>query len=145
MSLGIVTPNSLQGVGTRLAWRLRDNHRLHISQNYPDGKRMVSKMEKPCVMITFLPTSVEYSKNVFESIVENMGPLDVVIDCIVDTDEETVNRSTYCRDNSTQYICIHIDHEGVFVRGPRVAYLENVNLLRKINRSIYYVGVIEEV
>ena len=116
MSLGIVTPNSLQGVGTRLAWRLRDNHRLHISQNYPDGKRMVSKMEKPRVMITFLPTSVEYSKNVFESIVENMGPLDVVFDCIVDTDEETENRSTYCRDKSTQYIYFHIYHEGVFVR-----------------------------
>jgi len=26
-----------------------------------------------------------------------------------------------------------------------VAYLENKNLLRKINRSIYYVGAIEEV
>jgi 6-phosphogluconate dehydrogenase len=145
MSLGIVTPSSLQAVGTKLAWRLRDHHRLHISQNYPDGKRMVSKMEKPRVMMTFLPMSVEQSKEVFESIVEHMGPLDVVIDCLVDTDEQTISRSTYCRDNSTQYICIHIDREGVFVRGPRVAYLENKNLLRKINRSIYYVGAIEEV
>jgi 6-phosphogluconate dehydrogenase len=145
MSLGIVTPCSLQGIGTRLGWRLREEHRLHISQNYKDAQKMVSRMEKPRVMITFLPACVEDSTRAFESIVEHMGPLDVVLDCILESDENTNSRSSYCQENSTQYMSIRIEHEGVFVRGPRVAYLENLNLLRKINRCIYYVGAIEEV
>lgn len=145
MSLGIVTPCSLQGIGTRLGWRLREEHRLHISQNYKDARKMVSQMEKPRVMITFLPVCVEDSTQAFESIVEHMGPLDIVLDCMLESDEHTSSRSTYCQGNSTQYMSIRIEHEGVFVRGPRVAYLENKNLLRKINRRIYYVGGIEEV
>lgn len=145
MSLGIVTPCSLQGIGTRLGWRLREEHRLHISQNYKDARKMVSQMEKPRVMITFLPVCVEDSTQAFESIVEHMGPLDVVLDCMLESDECTSSRSSYCQENSTQYMSIRIEHEGVFVRGPRVAYLENKNLLRKINRRIYYVGGIEEV
>jgi 6-phosphogluconate dehydrogenase len=145
MSLGIVTPCSLQGIGTRLGWRLREEHRLHISQNYKDAQKMVSRMEKPRVMITFLPVCVEGSTQAFESIVEHMGPLDVVLDCILESDEYTNSRSSYCQEKSTQYMSIRIEHGGVFVRGPRVAYLENKNLLRKINRCIYYVGGIEEV
>jgi 6-phosphogluconate dehydrogenase len=145
MSLGIVTPCSLQGIGTRLGWRLREEHRLHISQNYKDAQKMVSRMEKPRVMITFLPVCAEGSTQAFESIVEHMGPLDVVLDCILESDECTNSRSSYCQEKSTQYMSIRIEHEGVFVRGPRVAYLENLNLLRKINRCIYYVGAIEEV
>lgn len=145
MSLGIVTPNSLQAIGTKLGWRLRDEHRLHISQHYKDAEKMVTRMEKPRVMITFLPTSLEDSTHAFESIVQHMGPLDVVLDCIVDTEDYTYSRSRYCRDNSTQYISIRLENEGVFVRGPRVAYLESKNLLRKINRRVYYIGVIEEV
>jgi 6-phosphogluconate dehydrogenase len=145
MSLGIVTPCSLQGIGTRLGWRLREEHRLHISQNYKDAQKMVSRMEKPRVMITFLPVCVEGSTQAFESIVEHMGPLDVVLDCILESDENTNSRSSYCQEKSTQYMSIRIEHGGVFVRGPRVAYLENKNLLRKINRCIYYVGEIEEV
>jgi 6-phosphogluconate dehydrogenase len=145
MSLGIVTPCSLQGIGTRLGWRLREEHRLHISQNYKDAQKMVSRMEKPRVMITFLPVCVEGSTQAFESIVEHMGPLDVVLDCILESDENTNSRSSYCQEKSTQYMSIRIEHGGVFVRGPRVAYLENKNLLRKINRCIYYVGGIEEV
>jgi 6-phosphogluconate dehydrogenase len=145
MSLGIVTPCSLQGIGTRLGWRLREEHRLHISQNYKDAQKMVSRMEKPRVMITFLPVCAEGSTQAFESIVEHMGPLDVVLDCILESDECTNSRSSYCQEKSTQYMSIRIEHGGVFVRGPRVAYLENKNLLRKINRCIYYVGGIEEV
>ena len=145
MSLGIVTPCSLQGIGTRLGWRLREEHRLHISQNYKDAQKMVSRMEKPRVMITFLPVCAEGSTQAFESIVEHMGPLDVVLDCILESDENTNSRSSYCQEKSTQYMSIRIEHGGVFVRGPRVAYLENKNLLRKINRCIYYVGGIEEV
>ena len=145
MSLGIVTPSSLRAVGTKLGWRLREDHRLHISQNYPDAQRMVSQMEKPRVMLTFLPISIEGSKETFESVVEHMGPLDVVIDCYVDSDDNIRERSNYCRDNSTQYMHIRLETEGVFIRGPRVAYLENQNLLRKINRCLYYIGGIEEV
>ena len=48
---------------------------------------MVSRMEKPRVMITFLPVCVEGSTQAFESIVEHMGPLDVVLDCILESDE----------------------------------------------------------
>ena len=142
MSIGIVTPISLQGVGTRLAWRIREDHRLHVSQNYKNAERMMIQMERPRVMITFLP---EHSDDMFESIVKHMGPLDVVLDCVVDSEEDVQVRSSYCRDNSTQYMSIRIEREGVFVRGPRMAYLENKNLLRKINRSIYYTGGIEEV
>ena len=145
MSLGIVTPCSLQGIGTRLGWRLREEHRLHISQNYKDARKMVSQMEKPRVMITFLPVCVEDSTQAFESIVEHMGPLDIVLDCMLESDEHTSSRSTYCQENSTQYMSIRIEHEGVFVRGSHVAYLESKNLLRKINRHIYYLGGIEEV
>jgi 6-phosphogluconate dehydrogenase len=145
MSLGILTPCSLQGIGTRLGWRLREEHRLHISQNYKDAQKMVARMEKPRVMITFLPVCVEGSTQAFESIVEHMGPLDVVLDCILESDENTNSRSSYCQEKSTQYMSIRIEHGGVFVRGPRVAYLENKNLLRKINRCIYYVCEIEEV
>jgi 6-phosphogluconate dehydrogenase len=145
MSLGIVTPSSLQAFGTKLGWKIRDDHRLHISQNYKDAKRMVSRMEKPRVMLTFLPTCMEESKSTFESIVEHMGPLDVVIDCVMDSSEEIQGRYEYCRENSTQYLSMQLDREGVFVRGSRVAYLENKNLLRKINRCTYYIGGIEEV
>jgi hypothetical protein len=145
MSIGIVTPNSLQGLGTKLGWRLRDEHRLHISQNYSDANRMLLRMEKPRVMITFLPSKMEKSDEMFKSIVEHMGPLDVVLDCVVDTNDEIYDRSEYCRNNSTQYMSLRIEKEGVFVGGPRIAYLENKNLLRKINRRIYYTGGIEEV
>jgi hypothetical protein len=106
---------------------------------------MVSQMEKPRVMITFLPVCVEDSTQAFESIVEHMGPLDIVLDCMLESDEHTSSRSTYCQENSTQYMSIRIEHEGVFVRGSHVAYLESKNLLRKINRRIYYLGGIEEV
>lgn len=145
MSIGIVTPFSLQGVGTKLGWRIRDDHRLHVSQNYNDAKKMVTRMERPRVMITFLPECVENSNDTFESIVKHMGPLDVILDCVTDSDEDVLCRSIHCRDNSTQYMSIRIEREGIFVRGPRVAYLENKNLLRKINRRIYYTGGIEEV
>lgn len=145
MSIGIVTPISLQGVGTKLGWRIRDDHRLHVSQNYKNAERMMTQMERPRVMITFLPEQVEHSDETFESIVKHLGPLDVVLDCVVDSEEDVRFRSTYCRDNSTQYMSIRIEQEGIFVRGPRMAYLENKNLLRKINRRIYYTGSIEEV
>lgn len=145
MSIGIVTPISLQGVGTKLGWRIRDDHRLHVSQNYKNAERMMTQMERPRVMITFLPEQVEHSDETFESIVKHLGPLDVVLDCVVDSEEDVSFRSTYCRDNSTQYMSIRIEQEGIFVRGPRMAYLENKNLLRKINRRIYYTGSIEEV
>jgi hypothetical protein len=145
MSIGIVTPNSLQGLGTKLGWRLRDDHRLHISQNYKDAGRMLLRMEKPRVMITFLPSKMEKSEETFKSIVEHMGPLDVVLDCVFDTDDEIRERSEYCRNNSTQYMSLRIEKEGVFVGGTRIAYLENKNLLRKINRRLYYTGGIEEV
>ena len=145
MSIGIVTPISLQGVGTKLAWRIRDDHRLHISQNYRSAERMINQMERPRVMITFLPEHVEQSDDTFESIVKHMGPLDVVLDCVVDSEEDVQIRSTFCRDNSTQYMSVRIEQEGLFVRGPRMAYLENKNLLLKINRRLYYTGGIEEV
>src|SRR5210317_809933 len=144
MSIGIVTPISLQGVGTKLGWRIRDDHRLHVSQNYKNAERMMTQMERPRVMITFLPEQVEHSDETFESIVKHMGPLYVVLDCVVYSEEDVRFRSTYCRDNSTQYMSIRIEQEGIFVRGPRMAYLENKNLLRKINRRIYYTGSIEE-
>jgi hypothetical protein len=106
---------------------------------------MLLRMEKPRVMITFLPSRMENSDETFKSIVEHMGPLDVVLDCVVDTDDEIYDRYEYCRNNSTQYMSLRIEKEGVFVGGTRIAYLENKNLLRKINRRIYYTGGIEEV
>jgi|SaaInl1SG_22_DNA_1037389.scaffolds.fasta_scaffold06862_7 hypothetical protein len=145
MSIGIVTPNSLQGLGTKIGWRLRDGHRLHVSQNYKDAERMLLRMEKPRVIITFLPSNMEMSGDTFNSIVKHMGPLDVLLDCVVDPNGEIYERSEHCRKNSTQYMSLQIEKEGVFVGGPRIAYLENKNLIRKINRRIYYTGGIEEV
>lgn len=137
MSLGIVTPSSLTGIGARLGWRLRDEHRLHISQNYVDARKMVSKMEEPRVMITILNTSREWE---FESIVDQLSPLDVVLDY---SGEHTEYRSEYCQENRTQYMSIRVEHEGVFVRGPHELYTENEDLLRKTDRRLYYAGEIE--
>lgn len=145
MSIGIVTPNSLQGLGTKIGWRIRDDHRLHISQNYKDAKCMLSRMERPRVMITFLPNNLSKTDETFESIVEQLGPLDVILDCVTGVDDQIHERSEYCKNNSTQYMSVRLEREGVFVCGPRVAYLETKNLLRKINRCVYYTGSIEEV
>lgn len=142
MSLGVVTPCSLRGVGTKLGWRLRDEHRLHVSQNYVDAGKMVSRMEKPRVMITILNTCRDRE---FESVVDQLSPLDVVLDCTIESDENIESRSSYCQENNTKYMSIRLDHGGVFVRGPHVVYTENKDLLKKIDRRIHYIGEIEQV
>ena len=42
-------------------------------------------------------------------------------------------------------MALDITREGIYVAGTYMAYLENKNLLRKINKNVKYVGGIEEV
>ena len=74
-----------------------------------------------------------------------MGPLDVVLDCMIDTPDRIQSRSELCFKNSTQYMAINITKECIYVSGTHMAYLENKNLLRKINKNVKYIGGIEEV
>lgn len=145
MSLGIVTPQILQDVGAKIVWRVQGSKRVHMSREYDSAKSMISHMEKPRTVITLLPESMQESEKMLKSIVEDMGPLDVILDCVVDSTNKVKHRSMYCRENSTQYMSIDFVNDGIFVAGTRIAYLENKNLLRKINNRIYYTGSIEEV
>jgi hypothetical protein len=42
-------------------------------------------------------------------------------------------------------MAINITKECIYVSGTHMAYLENKNLLRKINKNVKYIGGIEEV
>jgi hypothetical protein len=74
-----------------------------------------------------------------------MGPLDIILDCMIDTPDRIQSRADLCFENSTQYMAINITKDCVYATGTRTAYLENKNLLRKINKNVKYIGGIEEV
>jgi hypothetical protein len=106
---------------------------------------MITDMDRPRQIITLLPTKAKDPEETLESLVKNMGPLDVVLDCMIDTPDRIHSRSELCFKNSTQYMAINITRECIYASGTRMVYLENKNLLRKINKNVKYIGGIDEV
>tara|TARA_X000001036_G_C20416862_1_gene699444 strand:+ start:270 stop:707 length:438 start_codon:yes stop_codon:yes gene_type:complete len=145
MSIGIVLPSVLQKIGTKMGADFNQTKQFYVSTNYKNAKSMVSDMDRPRQIITILPMKAKDPEKTLESIVEYMGPLDVVLDCMIDTPDRIQSRSELCFKNSTQYMAINITKECIYVSGTHMAYLENKNLLRKINKNVKYIGGIEEV
>ena len=145
MSIGIVLPSVLQKIGTKMGADFNQTKQFYVSTNYKNAKSMVSDMDRPRQIITILPMKAKDPEETLESIVEYMGPLDVVLDCMIDTPDRIQSRSELCFKNSTQYMAINITKECIYVSGTHMAYLENKNLLRKINKNVKYIGGIEEV
>ena len=140
MSVGIVLPKTLIELSNRLSVRLEDP--VHVSQNFKTVRSMTTKMEKPRRVFTFLPSHVENSNSVIESLSKEMGPLDVVIDCYMGTKDDVFRRCKMCEENSTQYLLAIMTRDTLVVHGGRTAYMENKNLLRKIKKHTYYAGPI---
>ena len=145
MSIGLVLPSVLQKIGIKMGADFNQTKQFYVSTNYKNAKSMVSDMDRPRQIITILPMKAKDPEKTLESIVEYMGPLDVVLDCMIDTPDRIQSRSELCFKNSTQYMAINITKECIYVSGTHTAYLENKNLLRKINKNVKYIGGIEEV
>lgn len=145
MSIGLVLPSVLQKIGIKMGADFNQTKQFYVSTNYKNAKSMVSDMDRPRQIITILPMKAKDPEKTLESIVEYMGPLDVVLDCMIDTPDRIQSRSELCFKNSTQYMAINITKECIYVSGTHMAYLENKNLLRKINKNVKYIGGIEEV
>ena len=145
MSVGVVLPSVLHKIGIKLGADFKQTKQFHVSTNYKSAKSMVSDMDRPRQIITILPMKAKDPEKTLESIVEYMGPLDVVLDCMIDTPDRIQSRADLCFENSTQYLAINITKECIYVSGTHTAYLENKNLLRKINKNVKYIGGIEEV
>lgn len=147
MSIGIVTPKVLAELTTKLCRSLGNKNDtqlpIHVSQKYSTPERMVLDMEKPRRIFTFCPPTPHNSDNIIESLCTQMGPLDVVIDCYIDNDTDISRRRDICEHNSTQYLSVNMTHAGMFVQGARGAYMENKNLLKKLNPKMYYLGPIK--
>jgi hypothetical protein len=124
---------------------LKQSDNFHVSTNYKSAKSMITDMDRPRQIITLLPTKAKDPEETLESLVKNMGPLDVVLDCMIDTPDRIHSRSELCFKNSTQYMAINITRECIYASGTRMVYLENKNLLRKINKNVKYIGGIDEV
>jgi hypothetical protein len=145
MSIGIVLPSALHKMGVKIGADLKQSDNFHVSTNYKSAKSMITEMDRPRQVITMLPTKALDAEDVLESIIEYMGPLDVVLDCMIDTPDRIQSRADLCFKNSTQYMAINITKDCVYAMGTHMTYLENKNLLRKINKNVKYIGGIEEV
>jgi hypothetical protein len=141
MSIGIVLPSVLYKIGVDL----KQSDNFHVSTNYKNAKSMITDMDRPRQIITLLPTKAKDPEETLESLVEGMGPLDIILDCMIDTPDRIQSRADLCFENSTQYLAINITRDCVYAMGTHMAYLENKNLLRKINKNVKYIGRIEEV
>ena len=145
MSVGLVLPSVLHKIGIKMGADFKQTKQFHVSTNYKSAKSMITDMDRPRQIITLLPTKAKDPEETLESIIEYMGPLDVVLDCMIDTPDRIQSRSELCFKNSTQYMAINITKDCVYAMGTHMAYLENKNLLRKINKNVKYIGGIEEV
>ena len=145
MSVGLVLPSVLHKIGIKMGADFKQSKKFHVSTNYKSAKSMITDMDRPRQIITLLPTKAKDPEKTLESIIEYMGPLDVILDCMIDTPDRIQSRSELCFKNSTQYMAINITKECIYVSGTHMAYLENKNLLRKINKNVKYIGGIEEV
>ena len=145
MSVGLVLPSVLHKIGIKMGADFKQSKKFHVSTNYKSAKSMITDMDRPRQIITLLPAKAKDPEETLESIIEYMGPLDVILDCMIDTPDRIQSRSELCFKNSTQYMAINITKECIYVSGTHMAYLENKNLLRKINKNVKYIGGIEEV
>ena len=145
MSVGLVLPSVLHKIGIKMGADFKQSKKFHVSTNYKSAKSMITDMDRPRQIITLLPTKAKDPEETLESIIEYMGPLDVILDCMIDTPDRIQSRSELCFKNSTQYMAINITKDCVYAMGTHMAYLENKNLLRKINKNVKYIGGIEEV
>ena len=145
MSIGIVLPSVLHKIGIKIGADLKQIDNFHISTNYKSAKSMISDMDRPRQIITILPMKAKDPEDTLESLVRSMGPLDIILDCMIDTPDRIQSRADLCFENSTQYLAINITKDCVYAMGTHMAYLENKNLLRKINKNVKYIGGIEEV
>ena len=145
MSIGLVLPSVLHKIGIKMGADFKQTKKFHVSTNYKNAKSMVSDMDRPRQIITILPTKAKDPEETLESIVKSMGPLDIILDCMIDTPDRVHSRAELCFENSTQYMAINITRECIYAAGTHMAYLENKNLLRKINKNVKYIGGIEEV
>jgi 6-phosphogluconate dehydrogenase len=145
MSIGLVLPSVLHKIGIKMGADFKQTKKFHVSTNYKNAKSMVSDMDRPRQIITILPTKAKDPEETLESIVKSMGPLDIILDCMIDTPDRIHSRAELCFENSTQYMAINITRECIYAAGTHMAYLENKNLLRKINKNVKYIGGIEEV
>ena len=145
MSIGIVLPSALHKIGVKMGADLKQSDNFYVSTNYKSAKSMITDMDRPRQIITLLPTKAKDPEETLESLVEGMGPLDIILDCMIDTPDRIQSRADICFENSTQYMAINITRDCVYATGTRTAYLENKNLLRKINKNVKYIGGIEEV
>ena len=145
MSIGIVLPSVLYKIGVKMGADLKQSDNFYVSTNYKSAKSMITDMDRPRQIITLLPTKAKDPEETLESLVEGMGPLDIILDCMIDTPDRIQSRADICFENSTQYMAINITRDCVYATGTRTAYLENKNLLRKINKNVKYIGGIEEV
>jgi hypothetical protein len=145
MSIGLVLPSVLHKIGIKMGADFKQTKKFHVSTNYKNAKSMIADMDRPRQIITILPTKAKDPEETLESIVKSMGPLDIILDCMIDTPDRVHSRAELCFENSTQYMAINITRECIYAAGTHMAYLENKNLLRKINKNVKYIGGIEEV
>ena len=145
MSVGLVLPSVLHKIGIKMGADFKQSKKFHVSTNYKSAKSMITDMDRPRQIITLLPTKAKDPEETLESIIEYMGPLDIILDCMIDTPDRIQSRSQLCFENSTQYMAINITKECIYAAGTHMAYLENKNLLRKINKNVKYIGGIDEV
>ena len=145
MSIGIVLPSALHKLGLKIGADLKQVDNFYISTNYTNAKSMITDMDRPRQIITMLPTKAKDPEETLKLLVESMGPLDIILDCMIDTPDRIQSRADLCFENSTQYLAINITRDCVYAMGTHMAYLENKNLLRKINKNVKYIGGIEEV
>lgn len=124
MSVGIVTPKVLAEITTKMCMRLGNKTDtslpIHVSQKYSSPERMVLDMEKPRRVFTFCPSTPHNSDNIIESLSTQMGPLDVVIDCYIDSDTDISRRRDICEHNSTQYLSVNMTHAGCLYKADAV-------------------------
>jgi len=138
-------PSALHELGIKMGADFKQSKKFHVSTNYKNAKSMITHMDRPRQVITMLPTKAMDAEETLESVIEYMGPLDIVLDCMIDTPDRIQSRADLCFKNSTQYMAINITKDCVYAMGTHMAYLENKNLLRKINKNIKYIGRIDEV
>ena len=145
MSIGIVLPTVLHKMGIKIGADLKQIDNFHISTNYKSAKSMITDMDRPRQIITILPMKAKDPEETLELLARGMGPLDIILDCMIDTPDRIQSRADICFENSTQYMAINITKECVYAAGTHTAYLENKNLLHKINKHVKYIGGIGEV
>ena len=92
MSIGIVLPSVLYKIGVKMGADLKQSDNFHVSTNYKSAKSMITDMDRPRQIITLLPTKAKDPEETLESLVKNMGPLDVVLDCMIDTPDSNASR-----------------------------------------------------